>query len=756
MSTDKDANDGKHLCIDSSFYQPGGTWSWTYGTSTITTVYPTWVNSMAGGPAHVDGSGFCYLMYKVLNQPPDVYNGGTCPGSITYTAPTLTQGHCTAFQYQFQACDPEGDAITGWQIAAGDLGAISASGLWTFANNAQAPGTYTIHVSAKDAGSGVFGAVQTLNVVVTNATPVLTGQCGATITTSQNSPTPAAFAATDADACDVLAWTFTANTVPAGAVATLTNVAGALTFKGDKPGDYIIDVAVTDGVNAPQTCQVTFHVLEGSLNSVTIEKVEDAIQGKFWTVGVSLSSIDPALALGGFDFLIAYDNSALSLQGVATGAIYTDCKWEYFTYRFGANGNCSGGCPSGLVRVIGLAETNNGAAHPTANCQISKADGGKDLTGENLFVMTFLVSNNRTYECQYVPIRFYWVDCGDNTLSSYDGSKLILEKTVWDYSGSSAQPYVLDSNLAGFPGYAGIPSNVCGENAQLPGGKTPPKRDIDFYNGGIDIICADSIDARGDINLNGLANEVADAVMFTNYFIKGLNAFGTHVEGSIAASDVNADGITLTVADLVYLIRVIVGDALPYAKDAIHAASSLTTTVTNDGGMLAVTDPMGGAALVVSGEVKPVLMANNVDMTSFYDGQNTHIVVVPSMNVRNNAGFTGNFINVMGSKVLSIDLSTPSGETVAAKLAPKSFALNQNYPNPFNPTTTISFALPTASQYTLTIYNVTGQSVAEFTGAAEAGVKSIEWNASMNASGVYFYKLTAGNYTSTKKMVLLK
>jgi len=78
------------------------------------------------------------------------------------------------------------------------------------------------------------------------------------------------------------------------------------------------------------------------------------------------------------------------------------------------------------------------------------------------------------------------------------------------------------------------------------------------------------------------------------------------------------------------------------------------------------------------------------------------------------------------------------------------------YPNPFNPTTTISFSLGQASDYQLTIYNVTGQLVKTFGGHADAGNQSVVWNASANSSGVYFYKLEAGSFNDTRKMVLLK
>jgi hypothetical protein len=86
---------------------------------------------------------------------------------------------------------------------------------------------------------------------------------------------------------------------------------------------------------------------------------------------------------------------------------------------------------------------------------------------------------------------------------------------------------------------------------------------------------------------------------------------------------------------------------------------------------------------------------------------------------------------------------------------PTSFALSQNVPNPFNPTTKIGFALPNQTEWTLSIYNVAGQLVKNFSGN-NIGNVSVEWDASMAPSGVYFYKLNAGSYSDTKKMVLMK
>lgn len=100
--------------------------------------------------------------------------------------------------------------------------------------------------------------------------------------------------------------------------------------------------------------------------------------------------------------------------------------------------------------------------------------------------------------------------------------------------------------------------------------------------------------------------------------------------------------------------------------------------------------------------------------------------------------------------VITISLNSNTPEL------PTEYALSQNYPNPFNPTTTIAFALATAGEYNLSIFNVLGQTVDQFTGFSESGDISVEWDASSYSSGVYFYKLTSGTFTETKKMMLVK
>ena len=96
-------------------------------------------------------------------------------------------------------------------------------------------------------------------------------------------------------------------------------------------------------------------------------------------------------------------------------------------------------------------------------------------------------------------------------------------------------------------------------------------------------------------------------------------------------------------------------------------------------------------------------------------------------------------------------------EVAASGEIPTAFALEQNYPNPFNPSTTIEYALPHAGYATLRVYNVLGEEVAMLVdGEPAAGTFKTEWDASDLPSGVYFYRLTTGEYVQTKKMVLMR
>ncbi|KAA3615811.1 MAG: T9SS C-terminal target domain-containing protein [Calditrichaeota bacterium] len=88
---------------------------------------------------------------------------------------------------------------------------------------------------------------------------------------------------------------------------------------------------------------------------------------------------------------------------------------------------------------------------------------------------------------------------------------------------------------------------------------------------------------------------------------------------------------------------------------------------------------------------------------------------------------------------------------------PGRFELSQNYPNPFNPTTNISFKLANPNVTSLKIYNITGQVVATLIDKQlSAGIYIMQWEAENMSSGIYFYRLTSGTHSETKRMILLK
>jgi hypothetical protein len=304
-------------------------------------------------------------------------------------------------------------------------------------------------------------------------------------------------------------------------------------------------------------------------------------------------------------------------------------------------------------------------------------------------------------------------------------------------------------------------------------------------NGWIRIICPGDIDDRGDLNLNGFAYEIADAVLYSNYFILGPAVFGASLEAAVAASDINADAAPLTIADLVYLIRVVAGDAEPIADDLLQgggakvAAGTLEVTAVTQGSQLTVharsESDLGAGLFVFAYENTEIVSVSAIGRASELDvdyraadGELRVLLFNIEDGARVEAG-SGEILSISttgGSlELVEVEAATFMGAVlqsrVQAKVVPTSYALHQNYPNPFNASTSLAIDLPQASPYTLTIYNITGQVVKRFSGRSEAGTVTIIWNGTDErgaavASGVYFYRARAGEFQAVKKMVLMK
>jgi hypothetical protein len=119
---------------------------------------------------------------------------------------------------------------------------------------------------------------------------------------------------------------------------------------------------------------------------------------------------------------------------------------------------------------------------------------------------------------------------------------------------------------------------------------------------------------------------------------------------------------------------------------------------------------------------------------------------------------------VADSKLNQLAVNNRNGKVTVATITTTNnnnliyeYSLAQNYPNPFNPTTTIAYSLKNQSNVVIEIYNAIGQRVSTiFNGAQAAGYYKMQWSAKGFASGIYFYRIKAGEFTQVKKMVLLK
>ncbi len=551
-------------------------------------------------------------------------------------------------------------------------------------------------------------------------------------------------------------------TCGAGELSLVSLDSGEVCFLPDTFGVYQFCIEATDGCH---TITDTFSVEVREKEDcdvcvrLTIDGGECTVVGVYQEVKLMIETNDP---IGGFNLFMTYDPSVLAFGAATIDGTAID-GWEYFFYHLDSE-------LPGLLQLVGLAETNNGAQHPPDST----------LTPNGVLVrMQFLISNDQNLGGLFLPLNFLWRQCGDNSFSDPSGYDLYMDLRIYGIEGQLLWDEEDDVNFpeSSRPVGMGTPDDCLGGGGD---GKPGPMRCIEFINGGICVIPPESIDARGDINLNGIAYEISDAVVFTNYFIYGLGAFRINVDGQIAATDINADGLTLTVGDLVYLIRIIIGDADPVPKVVPYDKPvTLQTVMTPERTMVLNTEAVStiGAAYFIYrvdsslelGEPRLGVGAQDMDLMWSRDGDELRILVynigthyIPAgANRLVEIPYSGSgHLTLVHSEIVDYQ-GRPYSVVQKTTELPEAFTLHQNYPNPFNPSTTISFTLPHACEWQLEIYNITGNIVRRYTGADDAGSVSVVWDGRSDtgrpvASGVYLYRLKAADYSATRKMVLLK
>jgi len=280
----------------------------------------------------------------------------------------------------------------------------------------------------------------------------------------------------------------------------------------------------------------------------------------------------------------------------------------------------------------------------------------------------------------------------------------------------------------------------------------------------------------GDFSRNGYLN-ILDVTDLINYLYKGGPA-----AYCMDAADVNGD-CSVNILDVTYIINYLYkgGPAPvcgcagrgPVNKPVVSYQGSISTELIDEKSNIVVSsneELMGLEMQLTAIDGDRVDITNLVDGMQIYYSQNGEDINLAILDIDGHEVLTSGehvileidgrveISSVLGSSLEAEAVNLEIIQTVkSSDLIPREFSLEQNRPNPFNPVTEISFSLPQACQVMLDLYNITGRKVATVaSGQFEAGNHSVTWDASEQASGVYFYRFQAGEFEATRKMLLLK
>ncbi len=464
-----------------------------------------------------------------------------------------------------------------------------------------------------------------------------------------------------------------------------------------------------------------------------------APSGGFVRVGVW---IDPAggspAGIKSFDLLLCYDANVLSRLAVLRGSGLAS-DWEFFSYRFDSTGQ---------IRLIGSADLPGG---PTPG------DAAFDPQGI-IATIGFYVTAEAAQVGTCTDLSFCSFACGDNDLMSR-------------YGDTSYTPTGVGVTLG--PGYDPGHCKVGTRGGRVARTDFCPAQ-----------LCIDSsFIGCGDVNLNGIRGEIADIILFARYFVYGPSAFEPFVPIPFPWEQLDCDGDGhVGVSDLVMMIRMyLVGLPISpggsFKHSAQPASAGLSWQITDGALRIRTTSevPIGGILVTYRNDgydlgaattiVDSRMQVRSASAQGFYrilihpDPNKAGGVIPAGSNVIATVPINGNgTLELVGQEACD-SYGCPITLSASAQL-PQGFGLLPNYPNPFNAGTIIPFQLNGESDWTLTIYNVAGQTVRTFEGHS-AGLAQIEWDGTTSAgtplaSGIYFCRLMADQNHSTRRIVLMK
>ncbi len=289
---------------------------------------------------------------------------------------------------------------------------------------------------------------------------------------------------------------------------------------------------------------------------------------------------------------------------------------------------------------------------------------------------------------------------------------------------------------------SGVVTGAITQNAAVP---TVPLPSLSFSAGGENVTVTKNGSlalqpgtyGNVQVNTNGRL-ELVDG----DYFLENLNLD----KSAVLVIDVSAGSATVNVSGLIGFGKNSEVEITPGGESATQEA---TFNNLNNGTL----------KIQASAKVLGSIMAPKATVVLDKNARFKGAIFAKAITVNKGATFLHHSSTTSLPKAAPLDDEAPA-EIIAS--APAKFELGQNYPNPFNPSTTLTFAVPRASDVALSIYNLRGQLVRKLvSGSFAAGRHQAVWDGTDSegvrvASGIYFYRLQARDFVAVKKLLLAK
>ncbi len=403
---------------------------------------------------------------------------------------------------------------------------------------------------------------------------------------------------------------------PAGKYQVLGQYNGSFQFTPsteDTGKRYLFALTATDSRGMNLSSQFAVRIDKRIPIIIEIEKTHNTLQGMREYISVSKTS--GVVTAGSFNFKICYNGEGLKFDTLTLSDTLVKLGWT-----------CT------------LSQARTGSFGPlalqAASIQVQASSPAGQATvvpNATLFTIKFYVTNDRTYECQFIPIHFAWSSIYDNSFTSDKSDSLFSCLQVIDPEGRDmTAPFSMadctERNSNNLAGPCRNARNALRTVIDIP--------NIVFRNGVVNIVCAGNVEAPGDINLNGISYEIADFELMSRWLAFGDSALDKNPlfrEAQFAASEANMDGTIASVADMVYITRVIIGDALPFPKLHPYQKVALCEK-SHDTLFVESNDSLAGILILFKADAKTSFEnLSNIEMITGRRGSLTTLLFKPSL-----------------------------------------------------------------------------------------------------------------------------